>query len=488
MPRRFEAKIVCSIVFWLSIFDSFTARPNLPPPGVEPSAGCTKCKSSLTFSNPEAKKYAVGTQIPLLPFKTKNSWAGNIPIPDTPTVKDGSLFFWLWGQDSAHPGNDLAIWFNGGPGCASSGGQISESGPFLIQSSNEGPTRPNQNSFTLAADMLYVNYPVGVSYTTGKSTNTNEDQISEQFVLWFKNFLKVFPELSKKNLWLIGASYGGTYIANINAKMKSFGLPPIKGAMMIDPVFSDPITQRQLPVYEFALKNQKVLKLTTTDLATVKQESDKCDYSFFTDKNLHYPPKGRLPSPKPGCNPRDVFEDIAYNRSDTFNVYNIWKADPYVVDENATMSRDIFLNNTEVQKYIHVKQPGKYVHCRTVFPNDTDASGPIDRTPSFDHSLMAQIIESSQKFYLIQGQLDAILKANGTRLALQNLTWHGAQGFKKPPTIPLRDLDGQVQAISTDLERNFRYIEVPDAGHKVAMDQGSFALASFLSLLGKWKL
>ncbi|PWN38480.1 alpha/beta-hydrolase [Meira miltonrushii] len=473
------------VLIILSLLVSSTIAHLAAHAKVEPSAGCLICKSSLTFENPKAAEYAVGTNIPLLPFKTKNSWAGNIPVPDTPTLKNGSLFFWLWGQDSSSPGDDLIIWLNGGPGCSSIGGQVTENGPFLIQSSNEGPTRPNPYSFTLAADIMWVTHPVGVSYTTGDARITNEDQISEQFVLWWKNVLKVFPELATKNLYLLGESFGGTYIANIHSKMVAAGFKTYKGGMMIDPVFSDRITQRQLPVYEFSLANRNILNFTDAELAEIKEESDKCDYSFFTDKNLHYPPKGRVPSPIPGCNPRDVMEDIAYNKSDTFNVYNIRKPDPSVVDENATMSRDIFLNSTEVQTYIHVQEPGEYVHCQSVFLNDTDTSGPIDRTPSFDHSLMAQIIESSHQFYLLHGRLDALLKANGTRLALQNLTWHGVQGFAKPPSTVLTDLQGHPQAIATDLERGFRYIELFESGHKVPQDQPSFALKALLALMGK---
>lgn len=113
--------LICITAIWLCLCSSINAWSNTLPSGVEPSAGCTTCNSSLQFSNPEAAKYQVGNQIPLLPFKTKTSWAGNIAIPDTSTVKNGSLFFWLWGQDSVEPSQDLAIWFNGGPGCSSIG-------------------------------------------------------------------------------------------------------------------------------------------------------------------------------------------------------------------------------------------------------------------------------------------------------------------------------------------------------------------------------
>lgn len=41
--------------------DKYKGQPY--PAGVEPSAGCTECKSSLSFAGAAAKKYAVGTQM-----------------------------------------------------------------------------------------------------------------------------------------------------------------------------------------------------------------------------------------------------------------------------------------------------------------------------------------------------------------------------------------------------------------------------------------
>lgn len=41
--------------------DKYKGQPY--PAGVEPTAGCTECKSSLSFAGAAAKKYAVGTQM-----------------------------------------------------------------------------------------------------------------------------------------------------------------------------------------------------------------------------------------------------------------------------------------------------------------------------------------------------------------------------------------------------------------------------------------
>lgn len=48
-------------IFRRSDSDNFKGQPY--PAGVEPTAGCTECKSSLSFAGAAAKKYAVGTQM-----------------------------------------------------------------------------------------------------------------------------------------------------------------------------------------------------------------------------------------------------------------------------------------------------------------------------------------------------------------------------------------------------------------------------------------
>lgn len=482
-------KMFVTSYFFLVTFVSITfclpsqhLSKRFPSPGVEPSAGCNQCKSSLTFAGKEAQKYVVGTNIPTLPFKTKQSWAGNIKFPNTATTKDASLFFWMWGKDAIDPGRDLIIWMNGGPGCASLLGALSENGPFLI---NGGQPRPNPYSWTNAANILYISQPVGVSFTTGSTSNSNEDQISEQLALWLAEFFKVFPELLQFNIFITGESYMGEMFPYQIQAIKRNPLTSklfIRGGMLIAPAFSDFSAQIQAPTYQFVKDHQKQLQFSDEEVASIKAESDKCNLTNFIPTYLKYPPQGRLPVVSPNCDPFDLYQDIAKKHNSMFDYYNINRNKETGDGQQTAAER--FLNDVNVQNYIHAPHQ-KFEMCKDVFSQgNLDQSDAGDSTPSYAHSLFAQMIEFCGKFVIMAGALDGLVLSEGVKLALQNLTWNGGQGFRAPPSIPLYDLEGQQKAISTIEERGLRLVIVSDSGHMVPRDSPSFSLNAIFALLG----
>ncbi|PWN32653.1 alpha/beta-hydrolase, partial [Meira miltonrushii] len=430
-----------------------------------------------------AKQFEVGSDIPGLPFRTKKSWAGNIEIPDTATVKNGSLNFWLWGKDAHEPGDDIIFWMNGGPGCSSLIGMAGETGPFIF--GPDGP-KPNPYSWTTAATMVYVSQPVGVSFTTGINNNTNEAQISEQLALWLWKFFYHFVELFDKNVYIVGESYMGRYAAwQFDAFHKNpAGDTPrmLKGGMLISPAFSDFTVQLDTATYDFAKKNQKVLNFTNQDLASVKNESDTCNLTNFIHDHLTYPPMGRLPTPDDQCYTFDTYMETAQEKNPNFNMYNI-KQPKTDSDPNTQLVK--FFNRTDVQDYIHAPRQ-HFELCKKVFNDDNqDSSEPPDRTPSFAHSNFARMIERSRKFIIMNGMQDGLVLTAGTELALQNLTWGGAQGFNLPPVFPMCDMEGNVRAYATDNERGLRFMVAPNAGHMVPADEPSLVLNVVLSMLGR---
>ncbi|PWN38481.1 alpha/beta-hydrolase, partial [Meira miltonrushii] len=408
---------------------------------------------------------------PTLPFKTKNSWAGNIPITGT-TVQDATLYFWLWGKDAKDSGDDLVIWLNGGPGCSSLTGMVQENGPFLYLNKNYKPF-PNGYSFTRAANVLYVEQPVHTGFTTGITENTNEDEVAAQFASFLANFYKIFPELATKKLWITGESYAGTYIPYIMTYLYQQGqTPQLAGGKINDGSITDQRLQEDVVVYQFSVQHQKALNFTDDDIAQIKAESDKCGLTTFVEQNLNYPPKGRLPGYSDSCQPYDTYYNLANQRNPQFNVYNIDIPSPdpnsplgYPNSGAAQYLHKTFFDNYDLQTYIHAPHQ-KWVECAVVFVADKDTSKKPDRQPNFNHSILANIIEKSKNFIIMNGDLDGLLITNGTSLALQNLTWNNAQGFSKPPVTPLYDLEGNQKAVSTH-ERGLSYATVPGAGHMV---------------------
>lgn len=347
---------------------------------------------------------------PTLPFKTKNSWAGNIAVSGPTFSQNAALYFWLWGKDDKDAGDDLVIWLNGGPGCSSLGGMVQENGPFLYESVKEKPYA-NPYSWTKAANILYVEQPVGVGFTKGTAKLTNEKQIAEEFASFLDNFYKAFPELSKKKLWITGESYAGMYIPYITNHLYTRATTPqLQGAIINDGTFTDIVNQEEPVAYQYAVQHKQELKLTDSDVAEIKAEADKCGLTDYPDKNLHYPPKGRLPDYSKDCSPFNVLYDLASKRSSTFNVYNIDIPDPSTDSPlgspnggDAQYSHKTFFDNYDLQTYIHAPHK-KWIECATVFPNDDQSTYP-DATPSYDKSIMANVIEKSKKFIVMNGNV-----------------------------------------------------------------------------------
>nr|XP_057911054.1 lysosomal protective protein isoform X1 [Doryrhamphus excisus] len=132
-------------------------------------------------------------------------------------VPDGKhLHYWFVESQNAPSSDPVVLWLNGGPGCSSLDGLLTEHGPFLIQ--DDGVTlQENPYSWNKVANMLYLESPVGVgfSYSDDKRYATNDTEVSMVNYLALKEFFHLFPELSKNELFLTGESYAGIYIPTL---------------------------------------------------------------------------------------------------------------------------------------------------------------------------------------------------------------------------------------------------------------------------------
>uniref|UniRef100_A0A8C7RJP1 Carboxypeptidase n=1 Tax=Oncorhynchus mykiss TaxID=8022 RepID=A0A8C7RJP1_ONCMY len=126
------------------------------------------------------------------------------------------LHYWFVESQKDPASSPVVLWLNGGPGCSSLDGLLTEHGPFLIQ--NDGMSLEyNPYSWNMIANMLYLESPAGVGYSYSDDSNytTNDTEVSMNNFLALKEFFKAFPEYIKNEFFLTGESYGGIYIPTL---------------------------------------------------------------------------------------------------------------------------------------------------------------------------------------------------------------------------------------------------------------------------------
>ncbi|XDB56834.1 hypothetical protein AB1E18_010295 [Capra hircus] len=126
------------------------------------------------------------------------------------------LHYWFVESQKDPKSRPVVLWLNGGPGCSSLDGLLTEHGPFLIQP--DGVTLEyNPYSWNLIANVLYLESPAGVgfSYSDDKSYATNDTEVAQSNFEALKDFFRLFPEYKGNELFLTGESYAGIYIPTL---------------------------------------------------------------------------------------------------------------------------------------------------------------------------------------------------------------------------------------------------------------------------------
>lgn len=132
-----------------------------------------------------------GAGIPDVDFDVGESYAGTLPVGTVGNSTDGQMFFWFFPTAAADQPKEIIIWLNGGPGCSSLSGMIQENGPFQWQS---GTFKPNANpwSWHQLTNVVWVEQPIGTGFSTGTVTAQNEDDVAQQFMGFWRNFVDAF--------------------------------------------------------------------------------------------------------------------------------------------------------------------------------------------------------------------------------------------------------------------------------------------------------
>lgn len=140
------------------------------------------------------------------------------------------LHYWFVEAQQEASSAPVVLWLNGGPGCSSLDGLLTEHGPFLIQEDGVS-LEYNPYSWNKIANMLYLESPAGVgfSYSDNRNYVTNDTEVSMKNYLALKRFFQLFPEYSSNALFLTGESYAGIYIPTLAQRVMEDDALNLKG-------------------------------------------------------------------------------------------------------------------------------------------------------------------------------------------------------------------------------------------------------------------
>ncbi|KAM6457670.1 lysosomal protective protein isoform 1-T1 [Liasis olivaceus] len=161
-----------------------------------------------------SSKYAIGF-LPGLPKQPAfEQYTGYLAVDG-----DKYLHYWFVEAQDARAGaadKPLVLWLNGGPGCSSLDGLLSEHGPFTVQPDGAS-LKYNEYAWNKLAHIVYLESPVGVgySYSDSQDYQTNDTEVARVNYLALKEFFGLFPEHRDGDLYLAGESYGGIYIPTL---------------------------------------------------------------------------------------------------------------------------------------------------------------------------------------------------------------------------------------------------------------------------------
>ncbi|KAK4506376.1 hypothetical protein PRZ48_000106 [Zasmidium cellare] len=465
----------------------------------------------------KSKHFAVdGKSVPDIDFDLGESYAGSLPISSDPH-ETRKLFFWFFPSIAHEVPNEVMSWFQGGPGCSSLGGLISENGPFTWLPGTYKPLR-NSYDWRNLTNVLWVEQPVGVGFTEGASNITNEEELAQQYVGFYRQFVETF-DLKGWDVYLNGESYAGYYIpyvANEFIKTNDSDMP-LKGIALSDVLIGDGTLQLSMPVQPFVEYWWNVLGLNETFLNAFAARQDRCGFSTYLNTYLKFPPP-QWPFAQPrytaetnngSCDTHTAAEAALFKVNPCFNAYHItdycprlWTVLGPINDDFEPAPKTIYFNRPDVKRAIHAPLDKDWTACastpskaNSVFQgHNHNTTGEDQSLPPAQTDILKRVIEHTNNVIIGSGGLDFLVPTNGTLLVLQNTTWNGKQGFELypdnefyVPSLPIYNLGSEAGSglLGTwGTERGLTFYEVRLSGHEIPQYAPGAAFRVMQLLLG----
>ncbi|KAK7404344.1 hypothetical protein VNO78_05162 [Psophocarpus tetragonolobus] len=361
------------------------------------------------------------------PVKFKQ-YAGYITVNQT---HGRALFYWFFQATHKPDQKPLLLWLNGGPGCSSIGyGEAEELGPFFPQDSSQPKLRLNPYSWNKAANLLFLESPVGVGFSY---TNTSNDiselgdtvtaKDSHIFIIkWFRRF----PQFRSHKFYIAGESYAGHYVPQLSELIFDNNRNPakkdyinFKGFLIGNALLDDETDQKGMIDYAWdhaVISDGLYHNITTTCNFThpIENQTAECNVELNKYFNV-YSIIDMYSLYTPRC-----FSNNSNTRKETprtFSKIDLWHRKPAGYDPCASDYSEVYLNRPEVQKALHAnvtKIPYPWTHCSNSieFWNDS----PQSMLP-----VIKKLIEGGIRIWIYSGDTDGRIPVTSTRYTLRKL-------------------------------------------------------------------
>ncbi|EFC40187.1 virulence-related protein Nf314 [Naegleria gruberi] len=125
------------------------------------------------------------------------------------------LFYWFMECQENPATAPVVLWTNGGPGCSSIDGMVSEHGPFVVLADGKTVVS-NPFAWNKRVNIIYLEQPIGVGYSYSDNTadymSITDITAANDMNGAMRDFFSRFPQYVKNPFFISGESYGGVYV------------------------------------------------------------------------------------------------------------------------------------------------------------------------------------------------------------------------------------------------------------------------------------
>jgi carboxypeptidase C (cathepsin A) len=396
-----------------------------------------------------------------------------------------SLFYWFVEAQTAPEKAPIVLWTNGGPGCSGLGGFLSELGPYRPDV-NGTSLHVNPYSWNLVANMLFIEQPAGVGFSTAPTDfkDYGDAQSAKDNAAFVSAWFKLFPQYSTAPFFLTSESYGGHYLPTLAAQiLKNGNVPNFRGFAVGNPLTYMPY--RDYGMYgTYAYHNLVPKPLFDKYLAAGCKEDDSsptcsdlmADMDTITANLDPYALDFPICLEGLRTGDRKAFlravsraRLMAGKKNDLFETYFPNEYEPCAGNWVAG-----YLNRADVQTAIHVVGTVVWQDCSDNVGNLynlTDVLAPM--MPVYQ-----QLITSGSKLNILvySGDDDSVCATLGSQ------QWIWDLGFNVTKDWAQWTVDGQVAGFFVQFQ-GFSFATVHGAGHMVPQTRPAQALALFKAYL-----